>query len=206
CVELSQECGCEAPVVDAAGSRYLAITPQPANAPAEGAPPIPVALLITPECAGGVARYVGEPFGEFNVAMLVDHPSQAAFLTPTQWGGTVYVTGIDIAPNVSYAVQEDCGIPKLPILTSATVVTTPVWGDVIGREGAREPDGVANALDITAVVDGVKELPSALPLYKLDLLSCTPNQKVDVVDLTGVVDAVKDLSFRTGTRCPGPCW
>lgn len=206
CVELSQECGCESPVVDAAGSRYLAITPQPANAPAEGAAPIPVALLITPECAGGVARYVGEPFGEFNVAMLVDHPSQAAFLTPTQWGGTVYVTGIDIAPNVSYAVQEDCGIPKLPILTNAAVVTTPVWGDVIGREGAREPDGVANALDITAVVDGVKELPSALPLYKLDLLSCTPNQKVDVVDLTGVVDAVKDLSFRNGTRCPGPCW
>jgi thiosulfate dehydrogenase len=197
CDEQNQSCGCLQPVVSAPGPRYLAISPQPPGSQ------IPMALVVTQAC-GGSPRYVGPPFGPHNVAMLVDNPANAAYLTPAQWGTTVYLTGLEIAPAHGYLVHADCGIPAQPVPTADVAVSTHVWGDVTGLTSS-EPDGVANARDIASVVDGVKMTPGALPLYTLDLFGCVPNQRLDAIDIAGAVDAVKGLSFHAGALCPDPC-
>lgn len=198
CNELQHSCGCLPPIVSAAGPRYLAISPQPAAAG------MAMALVITPQCAGGQPKYVGTPFGQHNVALVVEDPQQAAYLTPSQWGDTVYVTGTHVAPEVVYSVAADCGVPQQPVITEGAVTTTPPWGDVGGLPG--QGDGQTNVIDIGLVVDGVKGLSTAPPLYRTDLYGCVPNQRMDVIDIGGVVDAVKGFGYRSGTNCPGPCW
>lgn len=197
CDEQDQTCGCQSPIVVAKGPRYLAITPQPAAAQT------PMALVVTQAC-GGNARFVGAPSGPHNIATLVDDPGNAAYLTPAQWGGTVYLTGADIVPAHTYLVQADCGIPGQPVATSTALATTNVWGDVIGTT-SHTPDGVASARDIAAVVDGARALPWALPVYTLDLFGCTPNRRIDAIDIAGAVDAVRGFSFHAGALCPDPC-
>ena len=205
CDEAGDGCGCAAPIVVAAGSRYLAITLQPIPTSVG----IPTALRITPQCALGVAKYVGAPSGVPNIAMAVDNPADAARLTPVDWGGTVYVTGFDIAPEVNYVVEADCGLPDSPILTPAVAATTHRWGDVIDRnapDAQTEPDGVVDFTDISALVDGFKGAASSLPLYRLDLFGCMPNQIIDFIDISGGVDAFRGHSYEGSSLCPGPCW
>ena len=197
CQESPPSCGCLPPVVSAAGCRYLAISPQPGDGS------MAMAILVSAVCPLSSPKYVGTPFGPYNVALLVDDAAQAAYLTPAQWGGTVYVTGVEIAPELTYTAQADCGVPGQPVLTEISEATTPVWADFTGIP---ERDGVANVLDVSAVVDGVKGLPSALPLYALDVVGCVPNQRLDVIDIASTVDAVKGFTYRLGTSCPGPCW
>ncbi len=202
CDEASETCGCESLAVNAVGPRYLAVSPQPAGTS------IPTAILVTPSCPGAVSRYVGAPAGDDNIAMPVEDPAEAAFLTEAQWGGTVHVTGFDIVPGTAYSLQADCGLPGLPVLTAPTIGTTDIWGDVTGSylgDGPTPPDGKADVIDIAAVVDGVREVPSALPVPSLDLFGCTPNGNVDVIDIAGAVDAVKGRSYRASSLCPGPC-
>ncbi|MFQ5590579.1 MAG: cytochrome c, partial [Phycisphaerae bacterium] len=56
CDETTHTClsgACAPPLAEAAGSRYLAITPGPIGSA------VPQAILVKPQCPGGVARYVG---------------------------------------------------------------------------------------------------------------------------------------------------
>jgi mono/diheme cytochrome c family protein len=198
CDELGASCGCETPNVVAKGPRYVAITPQPA-----GSSDVPMALAVRVGCQS-TARYLGAPTGLYNVAFLVDDPADAAYLTPSQWGGTVYLTGLTIVPAHEYVVSADCGIPSQPVATAEASGTTSVWGDVTGRFSAAF-DGVASAVDIAAVVDGVRAVSNHLPLYTLDLFGCVPNQRLDAIDVAGSVDAVRGLSFHGGALCPDPC-
>lgn len=203
CNELSRSCGCSPPKVSAAGARYLAVTPHPSGST------IPSAIVVEPACDGATPKYVGAPFGEHNVAVLLDDPGQAAYLTAKQWGQTVNVTGQEVAPGTEYLVRADCGRSGTPASTAATAATTLAWGDLTGHPtggSAGEPNGIADVFDIAAVVDRIKGLPSALPVPRLDLLGCTPDQHVNVIDLAGTVDAVKGISLLAGSRCPGPCW
>ena len=148
------------------------------------------------------------PSGPYHVASPVDDPDDAAVLTPAQWGETVYVAGLDIVPEVEYQVQADCGLAGRPVLTAAVVVETPMWGDVTGSPpegGYSPPDGIVNVLDVSAVVDVVKHVVGALPMYAVDLYGCVPDQDINVIDIAGCVDALKDKPY-TLSSCPGPCW
>ncbi|MBI1827394.1 MAG: PQQ-dependent sugar dehydrogenase, partial [Planctomycetes bacterium] len=198
CNEGADSCGCLAPIVSTTGPRYLAITPQSSS------PGIAMSILVAPSCLGGVAKYVGMPSGPNNIAYLVDTRAEAAVLTADEWGGVVYVSGIDIAPSVTYGLQADCGGPAFPSLTQAVQISTPMWGDVSGAPNGA-PDGFANIVDVAAVVDGFKQIPTAKPLTTLDLFGCVPNQRIDVTDVAGAVDAFKGRSYRD-SLCPGPCW
>ncbi len=202
CEEAADGCGCATPTVIAAGPRYLAITLQPTDALA------PTRLLVTPNCPLGVGKYVGPPSGPYNVAGLVDDPDNAAMRSPAQWGGTVFVTGMGIAPTVEYQVQADCGMPSSPVVTPPATATMNRWGDLVGwipTGGYTDADGDVTAIDISALVDGFKHKIGAPPLYALDLFGCTPNQLIDAIDVVGVVDAFKGFEYGA-SLCPGPCW
>lgn len=201
CNNSNQSCGCLPPLVSAAGGRYLAITPQPGGAA------IPMALRITAQCALGAPTYVGPPSGANHRAQVVDDAAQAAWLTPAQWGSTVYVSGFEIAPGTTYTVEADCGLPQWPALSAASNVTTHRWGDVISRtDPSGPPDNVIDFNDISALVDGFRSAPNAQPLYRLDLFGCVPNQIIDFTDISGGVDAFKGATYFSSSHCPGPCW
>jgi len=125
------------PSVEGVGARYLAVTP-PAGVD-------PVAILVKPSCPGTVSKYVGmsaeiAPHGFF--AVLVDDPNDAAFLTPAEWGGTVFVTGVEITPSTSYDVQtETLGEVKSAVANA----TTWLWGDV-------NNDMIVNFFDVQLVI------------------------------------------------------
>ncbi len=203
CNETEDHCGCATPVVVAAGSRYLSVTLQPPGSS------VPTALRITPECALGVSKYVGTPSGSYNVAFAVDQPADAARLTPAGWGSTVYLSGFEIAPGISYRIESDCGASQSPVFTPAAVVQTFAWGDVVNRFAPGSlgpPDGMVDFSDISALVDGFRGLPSAMPLYRTDLFGCVPNQSIDFIDIAGDVDAFKGFTYLGSSGCPGPCW
>jgi cysteine-rich repeat protein len=202
CDEAGANCGCATPTVEAAGPRYLAITLT------QTGPLIPTRLLVTPNCPLGAAKYVGVPDGTYNVAVLVTNPNAAAVLTPGQWGGTVYVSGTGIAPEVEYQVQADCGLAGRPVLTEAASVQTAKWGDLIGwlpQGGYTPPDGVVDVIDIAALIDTFKGIVGSLPMYAVDMFGCIPNQIIDAIDIVGEVDAFKGLSYPR-SACAGPCW
>jgi hypothetical protein len=203
CDEAEADCGCVTPTVEAAGQRYLAITFPPTGAM------VPTRLLVTPNCPLGVGKYLGAPNGPYRVSMLATRPNAVAVLTPGQWGGTVYVSGIDIAPGVEYQVQADCGVEGQPVLTAPATVQTPKWGDLVGwfpQTGyGPPPDGVVDVMDIVALVDAFKRMPGAVPMYIADLFGCIPNQIIDAIDIAVVVDAFKGLSYQS-RGCAGPCW
>lgn len=203
CDEAEASCGCVTPTVEAAGQRYLAITFPPAGAI------VPTRLLVTPNCPLGVGKYVGAPDGPYHVAMLETNPNAAAVRTPGQWGGTVYVSGTDIAPGVEYQVQADCGVAGRPVLTAPATIQTPKWGDLVGwlpQSGyGPPPDGVVDVIDIVALIDAFKGMPGAPPLYAADLYGCIPNQVIDAIDIAVDVDAYKGRSYQN-SACAGPCW
>lgn len=201
CDEDAASCGCNTPEVVAAGPRYLAITPQSSEAF------IPMRLLVTPNCPLGIGKYLGAPSGPYNVASPVDDPNDAAILTPSQWGETVYVTGRHIVPGVEYQVRADCGLTGRPVLTAPAVVRTPIWGDVVGwlPGGIRTPpDGRVDAIDIVSIVDAFRSVAGALPMYAVDLYGCIPNQIIDAIDIVGDVDAFRGFPYPESS-CSGPC-
>jgi hypothetical protein len=168
---------------------------------------VSMALRIQAQCPLGTAKYIGYPTGGNNVAFAVDDPADAAWLTPAQWGTTVFVSGFEIAPGLIYTAQADCGLPERAVLSTAATTTMHRWGDVISRFSAGgEPDGMVDFSDISALVDGFRSAPNALPLYRLDLFGCVPNQNIDFTDISGGVDAFKGVSYVGSSLCPGPCW
>lgn len=201
CNQENPFCGCLPPIVSAVGGRYLAISPQ------FSIPNVPLALQIKAVCPLATPKYLLAPGGPFHVAKTVEDPALAAWLTPAQWGQTIYVTGFEIAPGQTYEVQADCGLPDNPVLTQASTATTFLWGDVISRTNAGgPPDGVIDFTDVSALVDGFRALPTAQPMYRLDLFGCQPNQIIDFIDIAGGVDAFRGASYQGASLCPGPCW
>jgi len=120
-------------------------------------------------------------------------------------GGLVlHVTGDAVAPGSSYAVSHiaaSCGgAPAADACASASAaiaVSTAAWGDITDA-GYGSPDGASNVLDISAAVDKVKGLSTALPEHRVWLKSQQPDPDVsaiNVLDISSVVDAVKGLLY-----------
>ena len=144
---------CQAPLVEAVGSKYLKVTPLPSDSPT------PMAIVVT--CAGGTARYVGalpqqqsatsfdltnDGVIDGTVARLVDNPADALFLTPAEWLNDVYVTGELVIPSTDYTIQVDCGQPGSPNLTDPVAATTWAYGDVFNEPPVSMADVFAAVL------------------------------------------------------------
>ncbi len=216
CDEVNDKCLCEAPIVEAVGSRYLRISIQP---PGSG----PQAIVITPDCAGGVPQYVCGPPTAFdidvdglddeNVAELADLCDTAAsFLTPAEWG-ELYVYGEGISAGSSLIVQGDCGSPGTPGFSDSTVVTTPIFGDTVGLWDGTQwtaPDGVVAIIDIVGIMDRFRADSNAPSIDRVDLLGtgpqgtdCTPEQIINIIDIVGGLEGFLGTPY--GDLCPLAC-
>jgi hypothetical protein len=178
--------------------RYITVTAAPSTDP--------FGIAVTPDCAGGILKYAGTPSvsGGNVIALLVDDPDDAAFLTSAQWGdATVHVTGLDIAPGNDYLAQLDYGAVGAPELSGPLPATTSQRGDVSDGNGG-PPDGNTNFLDIAAVVDAFQVDPGSLPVPRADLIAtsgCGPDQVINFIDIGEAVDAFQ----QDPATCPDPC-
>ena len=207
CDEETDSCLCEAPVVVAAGSRYLRIEIQPPDSM------LPQAIVVTAYCAEGVPRYVGSPVPwdingdgvpDGTLASLMDDPLDGVFLTPAEWGAPVYVTGTALVPETSYRVRMDCGTPGSPSLSDAAEPwpATWVWADT-------NQDDYANFADIQFMVFAFQHVyvPGMQTLPNLDIRGqyfCTPDQFSNFNDISGAVMAFQGQDY-VDTGCPYDC-
>ncbi|MFQ5494679.1 MAG: hypothetical protein ACE5EX_04800 [Phycisphaerae bacterium] len=177
-------CPCDTPLVEVMGNRYLRLTPQPADSNV-------VTALVVTSCAGANPQYVGPLPGETGligfdqdgdgipestVGALVAAPANALWLTPAQWGGSVFVTGLFITPDTLLDVQADCGDPLNPNLTAPVSVMTSVYGDVDG-------DGSASLGDALLIVLGFQNVFTDSTRALTDLAPCLPNQSINIGDV-----------------------
>ncbi len=193
------------PAAGGAGSRYLSITPAlRAN---------PVALVVTPMCPGATSKYVGMPSDPDNIALLMDNPAGAAFLTPEEWSHTVHVTAANIVPDADYQVQQDNGTPGAPAFTDAITARTAIWGDSVGNfvDGRwQAPDGDIMITDVTAVIAAFTGANGAPPIYQADMRGsvdpCTPDREIDIVDALAAVHGFQGLGYlESFPECSKPC-
>jgi len=211
---------CLPPTVEAAGCRYLDVTPSTELVD-------PIALLVTGDSGDPdvlcVSQYV-QANGFLGATPV--------YLTPTQWG-TVHVTGASIRPLKTYSVQADCGATPGAILSEPALGTPWKWADA-------NNDGAADISDVLKVVDAFLGLfyrqtqPCTLdsqctdidlnaPFFKCDTnvgfciaatlesvdflnpdigrFGCTTDGKVFIDDVLNSVDAF--LGF--GLQCAPPC-
>ncbi len=198
---------CPAPTVLADSSRYLSVTPAPGLDP--------VGLLVTPLCQPLGAAFINAPSGSANLAQLLD-PGTALLLTPDEWGGPLHVTGENITPDTDFLVWSVCDLSGEQVFSPTVTAHTGVWGDVTGSfvDGAwSAPDGtVAVTSDIVAILDGFQNLPTALPIHRVDLVGlgpggrqCGADGSIDIIDVTAALDGFAGLGFTETTGCSAPC-
>lgn len=177
--------GCEhrnAPNAWPIGARYLEIMTLPGDDP--------VALHVSSPEFVCLDQYVdlqlvqGISIGRLSAAPV--------YRTPLEWG-TVLLADAAVVPGYTYTVRTVSagGAPSL----SADALTF-VWGDT-GMSA-----GVANVVDVGAVVDRVKGLPTAMPVAACDFQPQIPDHVVNVIDLGFAVDAVKGFPFPYPLPCP----
>jgi|GEM_PF-3163755 len=201
CDEDNDICLCDAPLVTAAGSRYLAVSLQPA------ASDIPQAIVVKGACTGGVARYVGAPVPFYNegapghgplsmAGLLVDDPADAVFLTPAEWGDPVYVIGETLAPGSTYDVWADCGSPGNPGFSESNRALTYRFGDV-------DNNTLQNVNDVFFILLAFKGeflLQPAVTRSRTDVHDCVPNRLININDAV-----VSILAFQGKTHADLGC-
>jgi len=119
-------------------------------------------------------------------------------------GQVLHVTGDAVAPSSIYEVRqiaESCGAaPGADTCSEASAslsVATGLWGDVVGPSSGA-PDGVVQVLDVSAVVDKVKDLPSAFREPRLYLKEHHPDPiagQINVIDIALIVDSLKGFPY-----------
>jgi hypothetical protein len=189
------------PVAVVEGGRYLTVTPP--------APVVPIALLVS----GDPNDAVVSCFSAYvqNDGSLSTTP---VFQTTEEWG-TTSVIDERVVPGTAYHLQCDYGEPGAPVLSRPRVVTTEAWGDTVGEftgSGWTPPDGTIGIMDIVAIVDKFRDLPTAPPIYWVDLIGlgssgveCAPDQRIDIIDAVGAVDAFGGKTYWESMGCPQPC-
>ncbi len=201
CDEVQDICLCDAPLAAGVGPRYISVSPQPAGSG-------PQAIMITPDCPGGVPMFVSapEPFnlaGPQNQAMLGRLTTTPVFLTPAEWGGTVYVVGADLSPGTTFVVHGDCGSPGNPGLSDPASATTLLWADV-------NDDSVTNLADVLFIILGFQGNFGQSNLAQLDLWGtgagdpCEPEQVLNIADVLRAVLAFQGNSY-SQTGCTIAC-
>ncbi|MHC5112069.1 MAG: hypothetical protein ACYTHJ_19575 [Planctomycetota bacterium] len=170
------QCETQLPVAEAAGGRYLQITPlgEFSNTP--------VALELRSLGCFQVVMYATAAGG------LSPIPE---FLTPAQWGA-VTIHGAFIAPDSTYTVAADEGAGA----DGSILVSTWAWGDV-------NDNGIANFEDIQFVVQGFQGNFDSVDPANVDLLPCEPNGIINFADIQAAVFGFQQMPFTN--FCPEPC-
>jgi hypothetical protein len=180
--------GCEGragPVVAAAGARYLSITP-PSG-------PDPVALRVSsPEypCLVNYLDLVQLP-GQTVVGRMFQDP---VYRTPEEWG-TVLLGDQAIAPSTAFRVRTETSDGAASTSPEAQTLR---WGD------SSETTGAVDVLDIAGIADHMKQLATAPPVSRCDLIPAVPDYVVNVLDLASAADAVagRPYPYPPPANCP----
>ncbi len=163
--------------------------------------------------SGQVLGWVGAPYDEAGlmVANLVDTPVYADVDFAGEWPQALHITGCGIAAASTYGVQAiSMGLDPGDegSYSAALELETPsTWGDVVGTfaDGAwTPPNGVANFVDISAVVQGFQGLPQAAPMPWLDLAPQVPNGSINFADISACVSGFQGqpYPFAAPENCP----
>lgn len=122
------------------------------------------------------------------------------------WGAypSIEIADDAIVPGGTYEIQTiaaQCNAEIESNYSSPLVLATPaVWSDVVGNDGNVPPNGLANAIDVAAVVDGARALPGSLHVTEGDLNPSEPDFLLNAMDVARAVDAVKGAPY----PFPGP--
>ncbi len=176
------ECDISGPLVVGSGSRYLGVTPLPAELT------LPVAVLITGDA--------GDPDVACVSAYLQADGSLGAgavYQTPATWG-TLYAYGEQILPGTTYTVSAELAGGARS--TSGSGTTYP-WGDI-------NNNGLVNFTDINLTVQGFQGNFVETTLEATDLEPCVPNGNVNFADIDMTVKAFQGEGYAI-TSCPVPC-
>lgn len=136
----------------------------------------------------------------------------------TEWppGEVVHLHGAEIVPSSVYqveAVRIGCAdtLDDPSLFSAPLQISTARWGDIIAPFQdvlAPYPAIQPDVRDLTAMVDTVKNIPSAMskPNALLHPNAPDPSRKVNVIDLTLLTDTVKGLPYPYPgpTSCPTP--
>jgi len=178
--------------------------PNPPNPP--GSPPQDFSGFEFATCTNdgaGCVRWVTGPFsfpestttseaGTFFGATLSCTP---VFRSDWATFGDFYVSAREIVPSSVYEVEYfDDGLLSLG---PAFTVATGRWGDVIAPYKPPDSSTQPDFVDISAVVDKFKSLPTAIPKARAQLQPDAPDMNADIsfLDISGCVDAFKGLAF-----------
>ena len=202
CSDATSMCGCEDPVVEGLGARFLGITTAPSALPR--GEQWGMAIEISSAAIACMPKYVnpvGRGFGE-----LVDDP---VFLPQAEWG-TIIARGLELVPSTTYSVKLILQRPgDLAESESASIsAATSSWGDICGATYEEPPNGVVNLTDVLYVLDAQTTdggLVSESGLYPADLHDCIPNGIVNLTDIIWVLDAQASEVDPPPYPCPDPC-
>jgi hypothetical protein len=126
----------------------------------------------------------------------------------------VHLADCNIVPCATYVVEA---ISEYGCARSAPLVltTTHVWGDIVGpfnsTTGAYPPaDGITNFIDIAAIVECFRELPTAPPRSWCDIDANRPSQgnslPINFGDVVTVIGAFRNLTYPySGPAAPDAC-
>ncbi|MHC5108431.1 MAG: hypothetical protein ACYTHJ_00965 [Planctomycetota bacterium] len=186
-------CDCEPPIVNAVSSRYIEVIPAANDAP--------IAFIVE-TCAG--QQYAGAWPGEGGplpidltqdgsidgtVALLVDDPADALYLTPAEWGFVVWIGGIHIGPADTFLVLGDCGSPGDPSLTASTEVTTWNFGDV-------DNNGLASLADALFTIQAFQAFfVEGNTRIRADIAGCQPDMVHSLSDTLSAILAFQQVPF-----------
>lgn len=167
----------EAPLVVAASSRRIDVTPLPAGSPG------PVALEVTSPDWTCLLKYVDTDgsLSDMPVEQLID-----------DWG-TIMVTDVDIVPDSTYEVRAVCGA----FTSDAGSDTTFTWGDIDG-------DGFTNLGDAFIIVEVIEGTSPNFTVADADIWPCEPDGFVNLVEALQIVLTIEGQTYAE-TGCPLPC-
>jgi hypothetical protein len=122
-------------------------------------------------------------------------------------GSMTYATGETIIPSSSYSVSQlsaSCAgnEANCPAASAPLIVTTERWTNLDCSEGNH---GIPNAIDISQVVDKVKDSRFIKPRTQFRSALLNPLTLVSAQDAARVVDAVKGFQYPFNINCTTLC-
>ena len=119
-----------------------------------------------------------------------------------------------VVPNSSYEIQLIL-VTRSPSneenFSSPFVVSTPRWGDVVGRFDAAgrvwpSPDGSVDVVsDVIAILDAFRGLPSAPIKIRLDLDREVPDGLINITDVVMALNAFRGAGYPFAPSVADPC-
>jgi hypothetical protein len=169
---------------------------------------IRVELIDLPEYSNcnGQIRWVGAPQVYIEDVAGGSFVGSETQMTPFfhDWSAVpnLHIFGDAIVPNSTYEMRA-C-VSEFGCSVDAQEVTTTLWADVVITFG---PPANPNFIDIAAVVDKFKALPTRLPKTRTQLQPSPPNPDVPVnfLDIAAAVDAFKGKKYSDFFPGPSGC-